>query len=56
VRAVEALKALEKKEQPLEMPALQLVVLAIDRMGDGVGDLLFEEVLRDGVKIAGDAL
>ena len=38
VRAVQALEALEKQQQPLKVPPLELVVLAVDRVGDAVGD------------------
>ncbi len=56
VRAVQTFESLEEQQQPLQVPALELIVLAVDRMRHGMRDLLLIDVLRHGVQIARDAL
>jgi hypothetical protein len=51
VRAVQAFESLEQQDQPLDVPALQLVVLPVDRMRHRVRDALRFDVLGDVVNI-----
>jgi hypothetical protein len=51
VGAVVALETLEQQQQPLKVPALQLLVLAVDRVGDGVGDLFARDIGGDVVDV-----
>src|SRR5262245_24951818 len=56
VRAVEALEAFEQQQQSLQMPALELVILAIKWMRNRVSDLLLLDVFRDRVDVVGGGL
>ena len=39
VRAVQTLKPLKQQQQPLQMPALQAIVLPVNRMRYRMGDI-----------------
>src|SRR5439155_15032232 len=52
VRPVKAFETLEQQKQPLQVPALELVVLAIDRVCYRVGDLVLLDEIRDFVNVS----
>ena len=56
VRAVETFKPLKKQQQSFQVPAFELVILPVDRMGHRVRDLVLLDVLGHIVNVPGAGL